>query len=407
MRYLSVMKRALPSRRSKPPAQILSASETLSDYEQWLLSNYGSIGTYRDHAKSFLRRFRDHGSLLNQLDTFASKKSITGRSILNRFRKFLEEKGVRGARNDLKASGGDVLPLSNVYVKLYLVSSKDRLSSKRSRSTYATILNSYFNFIGEARHFEKITAQRFVFAKGRSEFTSALYATVLKSFANWALTYLITPDNELSISEKKIKVALGEMSIRSLRDIAAMKATVTQRKLYYKESLSNRQRERLFASCSTSYERAIIVLMAYEGLRPVELERLAVNDFDFRKSIVAVWGKGRSARHKETIALFSIVSRHVRAYLKESKIKKGKLFPDMNYKALHGLVGSLFKKARLKSKLLSPHSLRHTAGQLLYDAGVPLEFIQRTLRHTSMQSTLVYARKAIERSYFKQMKRIW
>jgi len=406
------MKRALPSHRSKPPAQILSASETLSDYEQWLLSNYGSIGTYRDHAKSFLRRFRDHGSLLSQLDTFASRKSITGRSILNRFRKFLAEKNIRSVRNDLKASGGDVLPLSNVYVKLYLVSNKDRLRSKRSRSTYATILNNYFNFIGEARHFEKITAQRFVFAKGRSEFTSALYATVLKSFANWALTYLITPDTELSVSERKIKGALGEMGIRSLRDIVAMKATVSQRKLYYKESLSKRQRERLLGSCSTSYECAIIVLMAYEGLRPVELERLSVNDFDFRKSFMAVWGKGRSARHKETIALFSIVSRHVRTYLKETKIRKGKLFPELTYKALHQVVDHLFKKMRLAKNnggapSHSPHSLRHTAGQLLYDAGVPLEFIQRTLRHTSMQSTLVYARKAIERSYFKQMKQVW
>ncbi len=412
MPYLSVMKRALPSHRSRPQAQILTASEILSDYEQWLLSNYGSIGTYRDHAKSFLKRFRDHGSLLNQLDTFASKKSITGRSILNRLRKFLEEKNIQGARNDLKASGGDELPLANVYVKLYLVSSKDRLRSKRSRSTYATILNSYFNFIGEAKHFEKITAQRFVFAKGRSEFTSALYTTVLKSFATWALTYLITPDDELSSNERKIKGALGEMSIRSLRDIVAMKATVSVRKLYYKESLSKRQRDRLVASCSTSRERAIIVLMAYEGLRPVELERLAVNDFDFRKSTVAVWGKGRSARHKEAIALFSIVSGHVRAYLKESKIRKGKLFPLLTYKALHELVNRLFRKMGLAkanrgAPTHSPHSLRHTAGQLLYDAGVPLEFIQRTLRHTSMQSTLVYARKAIERSYFKQMKQVW
>src|SRR5882672_5427436 len=99
------MKRALPSSRSKPPAQAHRATEILSDYEQWLMTNYGSIGTYKDHAKSFLRKFRDQGSLLSQLDTFASRKSITGRSILNRFRKFLEEKNVRHARNDLKTTG--------------------------------------------------------------------------------------------------------------------------------------------------------------------------------------------------------------------------------------------------------------------------------------------------------------
>ena len=53
----------------------------------------------------------------------------------------------------------------------------------------------------------------------------------------------------------------------------------------------------------------------------------------------------------------------------------------------------------------SPHSLRHTAGQLLYDQGIPLEFIQKTLRHTNMESTLVYAQKAIDRAYFRKMKK--
>ena len=104
MRYLSVMKRALPSPRSKSPAQALAASEVLSDYEQWLMTHYGSVGTYKDHAKSFLRRFREQGSLLNQLDTFSSRKSITGsfhHSIA--FVNFWREKNIRGLRNDLES----------------------------------------------------------------------------------------------------------------------------------------------------------------------------------------------------------------------------------------------------------------------------------------------------------------
>ncbi len=399
------MKPTLASHRSKQPAQLLRASEVLSDYEQWLVSHYGSIGTYLAHAKSFMKRFKDQGSLTNQLDTFASRKSITGRSILNRFKKFLAEKNIQSVSNDLKTQ--DALPLSNAYVKLYLIANKDHLRSKRSLSTYATILNNYFHFINELRHFEKITVQRFIFAKGRSEFTSALYCTVIKGFARWALAYLTTRDEELSSSERRIKESLRMISVRSLQDVIAIKTKTTPRKLYYKESLSRKQRDRLLSYCSSARDRAIITLMAYEGLRPVEVERLTVADLDFRKSTVSIWGKGRSIRQKEIIALFSTVSRHVRTYLKESKIKKGKLFPGLSYPSLHELVKSVFIKTRLPMKMLSPHSLRHTAGQLLYDEGVPLEFIQRTLRHTSMQSTLVYARKAIEQSYFKQMKKVW
>lgn len=327
-----------------------------------------------------------------------------------RFRKFLEEKNITSTQNDLKKdSKASQLPLSNAYVKLFLATSTDRLKSKRTISTYATILNSYFNFIGELKHFEKITAEQFIFKKGRSEFTSALYSSVLKAFAKWSLGYLTTPDHELSTHERKIKSAFAEVSPRSFRDVSTIKTKITSRKLYYKESLSSKQRNKLLTVCDSSRDKALVSLMAYNGLRPIEVERLTVADFDFRKSTVAIWGKGQSGRHKEIIVLFKIVARHVKTYLRDSKMKKGKLFPGLSYKNLHETVITLFGKMHLpiKSEIYSPHSLRHTAGQLLYDKGVPLEFIQRTLWHTSMQSTLVYARKAIERSYFKQMKKVW
>ncbi len=405
------MPRHLPKKRAQVPAPIRPASEILSDYEQWLLTHYGSIGTYRDHAKSFLKHFRARGSLLSQLDSFAAKKSITGRSILNRFKKFLEEKRITSTENDLSRESR--LPISNVYVKLFMATSTDRLKSSKSLSTYATILNSYFSFIGEIRHFEKITAERFLFAKGRSEFTSALYGAVLKAFAKWALGYVSTPSEELSVQERKIKTAFGDVSAKSLRDVATIKTKTGPRKLYYKESLSKKQRDKLMKLCSTSEEKAMIALMAYNGLRPVEVERLSVNDVDFRKFSLSIWGKGRSARHKETIVLFKTVAVCLKVYFKENRVKKGKLFPGLTYKTLHQMVRALYKKLHVKfdkslnHQVYSPHSLRHTCGQLLYDEGVPLEFIQRTLRHTSMESTLVYARKAIEKNYFKQMRHVW
>jgi integrase/recombinase XerD len=408
------MPRHLPKKRAQLPATLRPASEILLDYEQWLMTNYGSVGTYRDHAKSFLKRFRTKGSLLSQLDTFAARKSITGRSILNRFRKFLEEKHITSTENDLTRDTRESrLPIANAYVKLFMASSTDRLKSPKTLSTYATIINNYFTFIGELRHFEKITAERFVFSKGRSPFTSALYGSVLKAFAKWALGYITTPDEELSPAEQRIKMAFSEVSVKSLRDVAMMKSKTSPRKLYYKESLSKRQRDKLMNLCQTAQEKAVIGLMAYNGLRPVEVERLGVSDVDFRKSVIAVWGKGKDQRSKETIILFKTAAISLKAYMKESKIKRGKLFPGLSYKTLHEIVKHLFKKLHLKfdpklnHQLYSPHSLRHTCGQLMYDEGVPLEFIQRTLRHTSIESTLVYARKAIEKSYFKQMRHLW
>ncbi len=398
------MARFLPSKQKLLPAPTRPASEILSDYEQWLLANYGSVGTYSDHAKSFLRRFRAKGSLLSQLDTFASKKSITGRSILNRFRRFLEIKSIVSVENDLNAR--NPLPLSNIYVKLFLLLNSDRLKSRTTKATYATILNGYFEKIGDLRHFEKVTAQQYIFNKKFSEFTSSLYASVLRSFALWTLDFVTTPDKKLSMEERKIKVALKRASQRSLRDVANIKATAMVSKIYHKESLTHIQRDRLLKSCSSTTERAIIALMAWNGLRPIEVLRLEAEDIDLHSRTIAIQSKGRTAKNKVAIVLFKVCHQQLRIYLKENKGLKAKLFPSINYKSIHRLVIDLFEKNKFSSskEKLSPHSLRHTAGQLLYNQGVPLEFIQRTLRHRSMQSTMVYANKAIEHNYFRKMK---
>jgi integrase/recombinase XerC len=398
------MPRHLLSKTKPLPAPVRPASEILSDYEHWLLANYGAVGTYLNHAKSFLRRFRAKGSLLSQLDTFASKKSITGRSILNRFKRFLEEKAINSVENDLTAS--NPLPLSNIYIKLFLLLNSDRLKSRTTRATYATILNGYFEKIGDLRHFEKVTAQRYIFDKNFSDFTSSLYASVLRSFANWALSFVTTPDRQLSLEQRKIKEGLKRASQRSLRDVVSIKATATTSKLYHKESLTHAQRERLLKACTSHEQRAIVSLMAWNGLRPIEVLRLRVGDIDFRSRKIAIQGKGSSAKSKIPIVLFKVCFRELKVYLREPKSDKEKLFPGLHYKLLRSQVTALFKKIKLSSQgeKLSPHSLRHTAGQLLYNTGVPLEFIQRTLRHRSMQSTMVYANKAIEHNYFKKMK---
>lgn len=50
---------------------------------------------------------------------------------------------------------------------------------------------------------------------------------------------------------------------------------------------------------------------------------------------------------------------------------------------------------RLGKKVLkthiSPHSLRHSHGQVMYDQGVPLEIIQRDMNHSHISTTQVYA----------------
>jgi integrase len=91
-------------------------------------------------------------------------------------------------------------------------------------------------------------------------------------------------------------------------------------------------------------------------------------------------------------------------YLKRRRTRKGRVFSDLTRPELDGTINSYFKKLRIKGKF-SPHSLRHTAGQLMYERKIPIELIQKTLRHADMRTTMMYSQKAIDRNYFKRLKR--
>jgi integrase/recombinase XerD len=137
--------------------------------------------------------------------------------------------------------------------------------------------------------------------------------------------------------------------------------------------------------------------MAWNGLRSIEVLRLNYSDVKLTQGKILIWGKGRSEKSKDSIKLSQIVKREIKNYLKVSKLKKGKLFGGITRLELDGIIKNYFKKLRLKGKY-TPHSLRHTAGQMMYEKGIPLELIQKTLRHADMRTTMIYSQKAIDKS---------
>lgn len=384
------------------------ASRVLQDYDYWLQKEYGKSGTYLTNAKTFLKTVKAAGTVISQLDTYAYDKSITLQSFLRRFRRFLELKGIYFITNDLNEKK---LPISNIYVKLFLASRQDRLQGELSSSTYATVLNGYFNLIkDDLRFFNKRTAEKYILSPDLSDYTKRLYRAILKGFCDWGILYQSQKVSDLSSEQRMIQKGLKLISPLSLREIStiAVKTSKSQMKRYHKDSLSESQRDKLLNKCRSPEERAVISLMAWNGFRTVEVTRSRVPDINLKERKVSVWGKGKSKKNKDVIKLFSIPAAEIKAYLKYSRIKSGLLFPGLGKTQISALVNRLYIEVKLsaKSKRLTPHSLRHTAGQLLYDQGVPLEFIQKTLRHSSMETTMVYAQKAIDRNYFKKMKNI-
>jgi len=386
---------------SKP---ILTASQILVDYEYWLKRKYGVTGTYLVNAKSFLKTYKQGGDVLSQLADYIQQKNTSLRSVLSRFYKFLEFKKIQFLVNDLNEPK---LPISNIYVKLFLASVQDRLRSKGSVSIYATVLNRYFSSIkDDITRINKRTAGKYVLSPSLSDYTKRLYKTVLKSFCEWVLSYQGFETSDLSKEQRLIKSSLKRISAQSLKEVTSLRVTLPRSltSTYHKDSLSEQQRKRLLQLAKTSRDRAILSLMAWNGLRSIEVLRLSVGDLKLTQGRIAVWGKGRSEKSKDIVKMSSTVKKEIANYLKKESIKKGRVFPNLDRAALDELVMRYFKKLRVKGKY-TPHSLRHTAGQLMYDKGVLLEFIQKTLRHADLRTTMIYTQKAVDKNYLQKMKR--
>ncbi|MBL7845553.1 MAG: site-specific integrase [Cyclobacteriaceae bacterium] len=387
-----------------PDRSIPRASQVLIDYDYWLRKRYSASPAYLTNAKSFLRSYRQGGNVKAQLEDYISQKATSLRSILNRFLRFLEVRKFTYLINDLHESK---LPLSNPFVKLFLLSNQDRLLSKGSMSIYATVLNGYFLSIkDDITRINKRTASKYILAPTLSDYTKRLYKSVLKAFCEWVLMYQVLDAKDLSREQRMVKSGLKKISVQSLREIAAIKVVIPRSLsgTYHKDSLSEPQRKRLLKLARTPKDKSILALMAWNGLRSIEVLRLNVGDIKLSQGKIMVWSKGKSEKAKDTIKLASVTKKELAIYLKKSKIKRGKVFPALTRLDLDTLIRKYFKKLRVKGKY-SPHSLRHTAGQLMYEKNIPMELIQKTLRHADMRTTMMYAQKAIDKNYLKRMKR--
>ncbi|MEZ4945574.1 MAG: tyrosine-type recombinase/integrase [Cyclobacteriaceae bacterium] len=383
---------------------IPKTSQVLIDYEYWLKRKYRVTGAYLTNAKSFLKTYTQGGNAQSQLIDYISQRNASLRSILNRFLRFLEAKNFTYLINDLNEPK---LPISNIFVKLFLNSMQDRLRSKGSLSTYATILNGYFLSINDdLNRINKRTAVKYILSPSLSDYTKRLYNSVLKVFCQWVLSYQIIDNSELSKEQRAVKRGVKRISSQSLREIINLKVTLPRSltSTYQKDSLTVKQRERMLKLAKEPRDRSILSLMAWNGLRSIEVLRLNVGDVKISQGKIAIWGKGKSEKSKDTIKLSSVCKREITKYLKKVKVKRGRLFPDLDRTNLDLLINSYFKKLRAKGKF-TPHSLRHTAGQLMYEKAIPLELVQKTLRHADMRTTMMYAQKAIDRSYFQRLKR--
>ena len=151
-------------------------------------------------------------------------------------------------------------------------------------------------------------------------------------------------------------------------------------------------------------DKAMIGLMALEGLRRVEIVRSCVSDIgsDLEGLRLLVHGKGKerfiypredTARAlKDYLTARGAVERDDHGEPLFVQIRKGgTAMGRISRTGVNKVVNHYLHKAGLKREGLSCHALRHTCGALLYQATRDVRAVQETLGHSNIATSAGYA----------------
>lgn len=148
----------------------------------------------------------------------------------------------------------------------------------------------------------------------------------------------------------------------------------------------------------------ILELLYSTGVRVSELVSICINDINFNKKEIRIFGKGS----KERIVLYGnkcsdllddyisksrskLYSEYSGDYLLLSK--KGR---QINQREIRTIIDDVVSKAGLKIHI-SPHVLRHTFATDLLNNGADLRSVQKLLGHESLSTTTIYTHITNER----------
>jgi site-specific recombinase XerC len=159
-------------------------------------------------------------------------------------------------------------------------------------------------------------------------------------------------------------------------------------------ALSSAQMARLRLVLPDLEARVIVELMAWQGLRCVEVSRLAVEDWDRRRGRIIVRGKGDDERPVEVGDRVAVLlAQHV------GQRTSGPII-GWQPSRLSRRVRGWLEAAGLKSGPydgVSAHALRHTAASDLYEACQDPKAVQRFLGHRNVATTDRYLRSGDDR----------
>jgi len=172
----------------------------------------------------------------------------------------------------------------------------------------------------------------------------------------------------------------------------------TQRERSLPRGILSSDLRRMLASCDRrtlvgKRDYAIILLLARLGLRQCEVCALTLDDFDWRRGVLTLQGKGKK---RAELPIPQDVGCALSAYLlRRPRVATRRVFLRVRapYRPLR-VIGEPVFNASQRAGIASvrPHQLRHTAATQMLGRGASLAEIAQVLRHASTQTTAIYAK---------------
>lgn len=267
---------------------------------------------------------------------------------------------------------------------------------------------------------------KFISESDRSAETKRVYANALRIFVGWAedlplsapiirtfKTYLLNKElapNTVSVYLSAIKQFLSYLVEKGVMPFNPAKEVKRPRvpKTHQRDAITADHARKLLnivpqQSLKDHRDFAMINLMLRTGIREIEVSRAKVGDIKDKEGerILEIHGKGRAS--KDTfVVLTEEACQPIAEYLvmRSGIGSKSPLFGSvgnrsqggLSTRAIRTLISHYLIAAGLKSRRITPHSLRHTAITLAIEGGKGANIVQvqQMARHENISTTMLY-----------------
>lgn len=245
--------------------------------------------------------------------------------------------------------------------------------------------------------------------------TIKLYLQSVRQFFSWTAANGYYPNIAANVHAPKIRQDAHKKDALTAADVLTIEKSIEAAAAEKIETAADKEKDTA-GRISRATEQgkrlyAMYTLAVNAGLRTIEISRANVRDLEIRNgaAVLYIWGKGHTEPDTKK-PLAPEVYAALRAYLDSRSDKptaSSPLFVSTGNRSggkriaettISKMLKQAMKQAGFDSERITPHSLRHTAGNnVMQITGDNLFITQSYMRHTDPKTTEIYLHRDTEK----------